>query len=221
MKLFFSALSKFIIGLLLVGLLIFLPAGTIHFLGGWLFLTLLFVPMLILGAVLFIKSPELLKKRLDGKEDEDSQKGVVAFSGLIFLGGFIMSGLDFRFSLSRVPTTVTAIASILFLASYGLYAEVMRENAYLSRKIEVQQNQKVIDTGLYAVVRHPMYFATVIMFMAIPLILGSWWGFLIFCAYPFVIALRIKNEEDLLKNELDGYIEYTKKVKYRLIPFIW
>ncbi len=221
MKLLISALSKFIMGLILVGLMIFLPAGTINFTGGWLFVILLFVPILILGTVLFIKSPDLLKKRLGGKEKDAAQKGVVAFSGVVFLLGFIMSGLDFRFSLSRVPTAVTVIASVLFLASYGLYAEVMRENAYLSRKIEVQQNQKVIDTGLYGIVRHPMYMATVIMFLSIPLILGSWWSLLIFCAYPFIIALRIINEEKLLTKELDGYIEYKQKVKYKLIPFIW
>ena len=221
MKLFLNALTKYICGLLLVGLLLFLPAGTFNYINGWIFIALLFIPILILGIVLFIKSPELLKKRLDGKEQEGTQKGVVAFSGLIFLIGFIVAGLDFRFGWSNMPKTVTVIASLLFLISYGLYAEVMRENIYLSRKVAVQENQKVIDTGLYSIVRHPMYMATVIMFLSIPIILGSVISFVIFIAYPFIIAVRIKNEEEILAEQLDGYDEYKQKVKYKMIPYIW
>lgn len=221
MKLLINALTKVVFGFLLIGLLIFLPAGTLAFARGWLFVALLFIPIIILGIVLFIKSPELLKRRLDGKEKDVTQKGVVAFSGLIFVAGFVVAGLDFRFSLSSVPSAIVVIASVLFVASYLLYAEVMRENVYLSRKIEVTQNQTVIDTGLYGIVRHPMYMSTVIMFLSIPLILGSLWSLLIFLTYPFVIAVRIKNEEQLLTKQLDGYAEYKKKTKYRMIPFIW
>ena len=177
--------------------------------------------MLLLGVVLLFKAPKLLEKRLDGKEKESTQKGVIAFSALIFIAGFVVSGLDFRFGWSKVPTAVVITASVLFLLSYGLYAEVMRENAYLSRTIAVQDGQKVIDTGLYGIVRHPMYMATILLFLMIPLILGSWYGFIVFSAYPFVIAVRIKDEEKILIAQLDGYAEYTKKVKYRIIPFIW
>jgi len=221
MKLLINALTKFICGILLVGLLIFLPAGTFSYTGGWLFAGLLFIPILIMGIVLFIKAPELLKKRLDNKETETTQKGVVLFSGIIFLGGFITAGLDFRFGWSSVPKPVIIIASILFLASYGLYAEVMRENAYLSRTVKVSENQKVISTGLYGIVRHPMYAATILMFSMIPIILGSWWSLLIFLGYPIVIAVRIINEEKILTEQLDGYDEYKQKVKYRVIPWVW
>ncbi len=221
MKLLLNALAKFIMGLLLVGLLIFLPAGTLNYIGGWAFIVLLFIPIFIVGIVLFIKAPDLLKKRLNGKEKENTQKGVVAFSALIFLGGFIVAGLDFRLSWSNVPDAVQIIASALFLVSYVLYAEVMRENAYLSRTIEVQENQKVIDTGLYGIVRHPMYMATILLFLMIPLILGSWYSFVIFLAYPIIIALRIKNEEQVLTKQLDSYTEYKQKVKYKIIPFVW
>ncbi len=221
MKLLLNGLTKFIVGLLLVGVLIFLPAGTFNYIGGWGFVALLFIPIFIMGVVMFIKAPDLLKKRLDGKEKENTQKGVVAFSGLIFLGGFIVAGLDFRYGWSNVSGAVQIIASALFLVSYALYAEVMRENAYLSRTIEVQENQKVIDTGLYGIVRHPMYMATILLFLMIPLILGSWWSFVIFLAYPVIIALRIKNEEQVLTKQLEGYAEYKQKVKYKIIPFIW
>ena len=221
MKLFLSAVTKVILGILRVGALVFLPAGTFDFFGGWLFVLVLFVPILMLGAVLFIKSPELLKKRLDGKEKDPTQKGVVAFSGLMFTCGFIVAGLDFRFGWSQLPKAITIAAAVLFLLSYVLYALVLGQNAYLSRTIKVENAQKVVDTGLYSVVRHPMYMATVLMFLTIPLILGSLIAFLIFCAYPFIIAIRIKNEEQLLTRELDGYAEYKQKVKYRLIPFIW
>lgn len=221
MKLLISGITKVLMGLILVGLLLFLPAGTFNFAGAWAFMALLFIPVLILGAVLFLKAPDLLQKRLNTKEKENTQKGVVAASALIFLLGFILAGLDFRFGWTAVPKTVTLIASLLFLGSYALYAEVMRENAYLSRTVEVQKGQKVIDTGLYGIVRHPMYAATIIMFLSIPLILGSFIAFAVFLLYPAVIAVRIINEEQVLEKELCGYTEYKKKVKYRLIPFIW
>ena len=221
MKLFFSALLKYISGLVLVGMLLFLPAGTLHYPGGWRFIALLFVPILLLGAVMLAKAPDLLRSRLDGKEKEATQKGVVAVSGLLFLGGFITAGLDFRFGWSHVPGWVTVVAAVLFLLAYGLYAEVMRENAYLSRTIGVQEGQRVVDTGLYGVVRHPMYAVTVVLFFAIPLLLESWWAVLWFAPYPVVIALRIQNEEQVLERDLPGYAEYKQKVKYRLIPWIW
>ena len=221
MKLLVNGLVKLICGIALVDLLVFLPAGTMNYLNGWLLCALLFVPMLILGAVLFLKAPDLLKKRLDTKEKEATQKGVVAFSGLIFLAGFIIPGLDHRFSWTKVHMAVVVVASVLFLLSYALYAEVMRENVYLSRTIKVHEGQKVVSTGLYGIVRHPMYMATVVMFLSIPLVLGSWIAFAVFLAYPFVIAVRIKNEEEVLSNELEGYKEYKEKVKYRMIPYIW
>ncbi len=221
MKLLIKALTKFVFGFLIVGALLFIPAGTIKFLGAWLFLGLLFLPILILGIVLFFKSPELLEKRLDVKEKESTQKGVVASSGLVFLLGFVVSGLDFRFNWSNVPTSVVIIAAFVLLVSYALYAEVMRENVYLSRTVEVQQNQKVIDTGLYGIVRHPMYAVTIWLFLSIPLVLGSFWALLCFIVYVPIISVRIINEEKVLENGLEGYKEYKKKVKYRLIPFIW
>ena len=221
MKLLISGLTKFIFGAAIIGLMLFLPAGTINYFNGWLFLGLLFVPMLIMGIVMYIKSPDLLKKRLDSKEKRSAQKGVLALSGLMFPVGFIVSALDFRFGWSDVKFWGLYIACDLFLSGYVLYAEVMRENAYLSRKIEVQNGQKVISTGLYSIVRHPMYFATLLMFLPIPVILGSLWGLLAFALYPVIIVIRIKDEEKLLVSELPGYKEYTSKVKYRLIPFIW
>ena len=221
MKLLISALTKFICGVLAVGLLVFLPAGTFSYPGALLLCGLLFVPMLILGIVLYMKAPELLKKRLASKEKEKTQKGVVAFSGLAFILSFVLSGLDFRFGWSEVPTWLIILASAVFLISYGLYAEVMRENAYLSRNIEIQEGQKLIDTGLYGIVRHPMYTATVFMFTAIPLVSGSWYGLAPMLTYPVVIVIRILNEEKVLSEGLEGYIDYKKKVKYRLLPFIW
>ncbi len=221
MKLLFNALTKIIFGFLIIAALIFLPAGTLNFEGGWVFIGLLFVPITVLGVVLFIKNPELLKKRLDSKEKEKAQKGVVAFAALIFIGGFVLAGLDFRFSWSKVPYIVKIIASILFIFSYLLYAEVMRENTYLSRTIKVEENQSVIDTGLYAVIRHPMYSASILMFLMIPLILGSWYSLICFVLYPIIIAFRINNEEKVLTEQLSGYIEYKQKVKYKIIPFIW
>lgn len=220
-KLIIQALIKYIAGIILVGLLVFLPAGTFDYQNGWLFMSLLFVPMLILGVVLLLKAPDLLAKRLNNKEEQDDQKKVVGLSGLMFLAGFILCGLDFRWDWTDVPVIIVAAAAVLLLIGYGLYMEVMRENAYLSRTVEVQEGQKVIDTGLYGVVRHPMYFATVLMFLAIPLILGSWIGFSVFLIYPFLMVKRIRNEEYVLEEGLSGYREYKEKVKYRLIPYIW
>ena len=221
MKLLISALTKFLAGILMVGLLLFLPAGTLCYPGGWRFCALLFIPMLILGIVLFLKSPDLLKKRLAHKEKEDAQKKVIGLSLLMFVGGFVAAGLDFRFGWSEMPQWMTTAASGVLLLSYGLYAEVMRENAYLSRTVEIQEGQKVIDTGLYGIVRHPMYMASTLLFLSIPLVLGSWYGFAIFCIYPFLMVGRIKNEESVLEAGLPGYTKYKTKVRYRMIPFIW
>ncbi len=221
MKLLIQALIKFLFGLLFVFALVFLPAGTFNFPNGWLFIGLLFIPMALLGVFLFFFSPSLLKKRISAKEKENTQKGVVAISGVLFLVGFLIAGLDFRFSWSHVPLCVVVIASVVLLVSYALYAEVMRENAYLSRTVEVQEGQKVVDTGLYSIVRHPMYSATIWLFLSIPLVLGSFYSVLCFLPYVAVIVIRIKNEEKVLLSGLEGYKEYTQKVKYRLIPFIW
>ena len=221
MKLFLNALVKFTAGLLLVALILFLPAGTILYPGGLLFLCLLFVPMLLLGILMLARARDLLAKRLDVKEKQGTQKGVVAVMGLIFLSGFILAGLDFRFGWSKVPLPVVIVASVLFLVGYALYAEVMRENAYLSRSIKVEEGQTVISTGLYAVVRHPMYTASTVMFLALPLILGSWYALIPFALYPVIMVVRIHGEETLLTAELAGYEEYKRKVRYRLIPFIW
>lgn len=221
MKLLFEALTKFFCGLLLVGLLIFLPAGTLGYTYGWVFIALLFVPMLVAGLVMLYKSPEFLKKRLDVREKQGTQKGVVALSGLMFIAGFGVAGLDFRFGWSQMPVWVTAAASVLFLTAYALYAEVMRENAYLSRTVKVEEGQTVVDTGLYGIVRHPMYAVTVLLFLMIPLILGSWYALIVFLFYPAIIVVRLKDEEELLEKELSGYGQYKQKVKYRLIPFVW
>ncbi len=221
MKLLLNALVKFLCGIGLVEGLIFLPAGTLAYPNGWLFVGTLFLPILLLGILLLLRAPDLLKKRLDGKETQRTQKSVVALSALIFLAGFVVAGLDFRFGWSTVPTAAVIAATLLFLTAYGLYAEVMRENAYLARTIKVEEGQQVIDTGLYGIVRHPMYAATVLLFLMIPLILGSWYALLIFLAYPAVIVARIKNEEAVLTEQLAGYTEYKRKVRYRLIPFIW
>lgn len=221
MKLLFNAIIKFVLGFVFIGLFLFWPAGTINYPNGWLFIGLLFVPVLIIGIILFIKDKELLRKRLNHKEKEKTQKGVVLFSLIIFISGFIISTLDFRYSWSNVNNYLVIIASVLFLIGYVLYAIVMKQNAYLSRTIEVQENQKVIDNGLYGIVRHPMYFATLLMFIPIPLILGSFWGLIPFSLYLVVIVIRIINEEKVLTLNLCGYSEYKKKVKYRLIYFIW
>lgn len=221
MDLLFRGIGKFTCGLLLVGVLIFLPAGTLGFWNGWLLIGTLFVPMLIAGFVMFFRSPEFLAKRLDVKEKQKAQKGVIACSGLMFLVGFVVAGLDHRFGWSQMPLPVTVGAAVLFLASYALYAEVMRENAYLSRTIRVEEGQKVVDTGLYGIVRHPMYMATILLFLMMPLILGSWYALIVFAFYPAIIIVRLKEEEKLLTRELPGYAEYKKKVRYRIIPFIW
>ena len=220
-KLFFQAIIKFILGVLIIGLLLFIPANTINYWNGWLFMGLLFIPMFIAGIVMMIKSPDLLRKRLNAKEKENEQKLVILFSGLMFLSGFIIAGLNYRYNWIVVPDLVVIISSIMFVLSYILYAEVLRENAYLSRTIEVQENQTVVDTGLYGIVRHPMYAITILLFLTMPLILGSIISFVIFLIYPFIIAKRIKNEEEVLEKELVGYSDYKKKVKYKMIPFIW
>ena len=220
-KLFFQALFKYILGVFIIGALLFIPANSFDYWNGWLFMGLLFVPMFIAGIVLMIKNPELLRKRLNVREKENEQKFVLLFSGLMFLFGFIISGLNYRYKWVEIPNVVVFVSSFLFIIAYILYAEVLRENIYLSRTIEVQDNQKVIDTGLYGIVRHPMYAVTIILFLTMPLILGSIISFVIFLIYPFIISKRISNEEKVLERELNGYKEYKKKVKYRLIPFIW
>ena len=221
MKLFLQAICKFLLGVVLVGVCIFLPAGTLHFWQGWLLMGILFIPMFIAGLVMLVKNPTLLKERLNAKEKEKQQDLVVKLSGLMSVAGFVVAGLDYRFSWFTLPMGVSIGGAVAFLLAYVLYAEVLRENTYLSRTIKVQENQKVIDTGLYGVVRHPMYSATLILFLAMPLVLGSLFAFLVFLAYPFIIVKRIQNEEQVLEKGLVGYTEYKQKVKYRLIPFIW
>lgn len=220
-KLFIEAITKFILGVILIGALIFLPAGTFAFLGGWLLMGILFIPMFCAGIVMMIKSPSLLASRLEAKEKEREQSIVVKLSGLMFVLGFVLAGLDFRFGWIKLPLAVNIAASMVFIIAYLLYAEVLRENVYLSRTVKVVEGQKVISTGLYGIVRHPMYFATILLFMSMPLVLGSLVSFVVFLAYPFIIAARIKNEEEVLSRELEGYDEYKKKVKFRMIPFIW
>lgn len=221
MKLFFSAIAKFLLGVVLVGVLLFLPVGTFSFFNGWLLMGVLFIPMFFAGIVLIFKNPDLLKKRLNAKEKQREQNLVVKLSGLMFLTGFVVAGLGIRFEWYVLPRAASVIAAAIFLIGYILYAEVLRENSYLSRTIEVQEEQEVIDTGLYGIVRHPMYSATLLLFLSMPIILGSLYALTVFLAYPFLIAIRIKNEEEFLEKELNGYSEYKKKVKYRLIPFIW
>ena len=220
-KLFAEAIAKFSLGVVLVGALIFWPAGTLAFANGWLLMGILFVPMFIAGLVMLAKDPNLLRSRLDAKEKAKEQDLVVKLSGLMFLAGFVVAGLDFRFGWLPLPKGITIAATVAFLASYALYAEVLRENAYLSRTIQVQQGQKVVDTGLYGIVRHPMYSATVLLFLSIPLVLGSLYAFLIFLVYPILIAKRIRHEEEFLAQELEGYDAYRQKVKYRMLPFVW
>ena len=221
MKLFAEAIAKFILGVVLVGVLIFLPAGTLHYWGGWLLMGILFVPMFAAGLVMLAKNPDLLRSRLDAKEKQKDQQLVVKLSGMMFLAGFVVAGLGVRFGWYILPRWVSLCAAAAFLLAYVLYAEVLRENTYLSRTIEVQQGQKVIDTGLYGIVRHPMYSATLLLFLSMPLVLGSVYAFVIFLAYPFIIAARIRGEEAFLEQELDGYAAYKQKVKYRLVPLIW
>ena len=220
-QLFASASIKFFMGLLLVGVMIFLPAGTLYYPCGWLFMAVLFVPMFIAGMVMLFRSPELLKKRLNAKEKEAEQKSVVALSGIMFVAAFVVAGLNFRFSWMVMPSWVVWSAVAVFLLSYIMYAEVLRENVYLSRTIEVQENQRVIDTGLYGIVRHPMYSATVFLFLSMPLVLGSLLSFVIMLAYIPIIAKRVRNEEDILLKGLDGYAGYCRKVRYRIMPFVW
>ena len=220
-KLFIEAILKFLLGVILVGLLIFVPAGTIDFFNGWLFMLILFIPMFIAGIIMMIKSPSLLKERLNAKESEKEQQLVVKLSGLMFVLGFILAGFNHRYSWLKMPNIVVIIASIIFIISYILYAEVLRENMYLLRTIKVNDNQKLIDTGLYKIVRHPMYFITIPLFLSMPLILDSLISFIIFLIYPILIIKRINNEEKVLENSLKGYKQYQKKVKYKLIPFVW
>ena len=220
-SLFFQALTKFVFGLLLVGLLLFLPAGTFAYWQAWLFIGILFVPMFIAGIVLIVRQPELLRKRLDAKEQQLEQKWVVALSGLMFIAVFVVAGLSHRFGWYMLPDWAVFVATVVFLAAYALYAEVMRENVWLSRTIEVQENQQVVSTGLYGIVRHPMYSATLLLFLSMPLVLASPWSFAIMLLYIPIIALRIRNEEQVLERELKGYTEYKQRVKYKLIPFIW
>ena len=220
-KWFLQAIIKFLLGVLIIGILLFIPAGTIEYWNACLLMGLLFIPMFIVGIILMIKNPDLLRKRLNAKESENEQKKVVAISGVMFILGFVCAGLNFRYSWIKLPNIVIIISSIVFVIAYILYGEVLRENAYLSRTIEVQENQKVIDTGLYGIVRHPMYAVTILLFLSIPLVLGSIISFIIFLIYPIIIALRIKNEEIVLERDLKGYKEYKNKVKYKMIPFIW
>ncbi len=220
-KLFFQAILKFLLGLVLIGLLLFLPAGTLRYWNAWLFLGILFIPMFAAGIVMMCKNPELLKKRLHAKEEETEQKTVLVLSGIMFLAAFVVAGLNFRFQWIVLPAWAVWIGVGVFLAAYLIYAEVLRENTYLSRTIEVQENQKVIDTGLYGIVRHPMYSATLFLFLSMGIVLGSPISFLILLLYIPIIALRIRNEEKVLEEGLDGYREYKTRVKYKVIPFIW
>ncbi len=220
-KLLLQAITKFLLGLLILSVLLFIPAGTLKFWNAWLLFSVLFIPMFIGGVVLWVKKPELLAKRLNAKEKETEQRFVAILSGLMFIVGFTIAALDFRFQWSHVPTWLIATATVLFLVAYALFAEVLRENAYLSRIVEVQANQKVIDTGLYGIVRHPMYSATLLLFLTIPIILGSVYSFIVFLIYPILLVKRILNEEKVLESELAGYVDYKKSVKYRLIKFIW
>lgn len=220
-KLFVQAIAKFLLGVLLVGLLLFLSAGSLSFPNGWLLMGILFIPMFVAGVILMITNPALLQKRLQAKEQQAEQTLVIKLSGLMFLAGFIVAGLGFRFGWYSLPRPVVLAAAVLFVVAYGLYAEVLRENPYLSRTIEVQDGQSIIDTGLYGIVRHPMYSVTLVLFLSMPLVLGSIYSFLLFLAYPLLIVKRIRNEEMVLEKELAGYAAYKQKVKYRLIPFVW
>ena len=219
--LFIKTLIAFLCGLLITGAVLFIPAGTLDYPGAWLFMALLFTPILIMGVVLLIKNPELLRKRLEMKEREKEQKGVVALSGLLLVSSFIVAGLDYRFGWSHVSNLLFIISSTVLLVGYALYAEVLRENVYLSRVVEVQEGQRVIDTGLYGIVRHPMYFAVTLLYLAIPLVLGSWWALLVISPCVLLLALRIENEEQVLHQGLPGYTDYTGRVRYRMIPWVW
>lgn len=220
-KLSLKALMAFLLGLIIMGTLLFLPAGTLAYRGAWLFIALLFIPILVVGVVLLIKAPDLLRKRLAMKEREKEQQGVVALSGLLLVASLVIAGLDYRFGWSHISSTIVTIAAVVLLVGYGLYAEVLRENAYLSRVVEVQEGQRVIDTGLYGIVRHPMYFAVSLLYLSIPIVLGSWWALLLMSPCIFLLVLRIRNEEQVLHQGLSGYTDYTKRVRYRMIPFVW
>ena len=220
-KLFIQAITKFVFGFTIIALLLFISAGTLNYWNAWLFIGILFIPMFIVGIILMIKNPDLLRKRLNAKEKESEQKRVLLLGGIIFISGFVVSGLNYRFQWIILPKWIIVVATIIFLFAYVLYAEVLRENIYLSRTVEIQENQKVIDTGLYGIVRHPMYSSTILLFLSMPLVLGSFFSFLIFLIYPFIMVKRIRNEEQVLEQGLSGYSEYKNKVKYRVIPFIW
>ncbi|MDV4150540.1 isoprenylcysteine carboxylmethyltransferase family protein [Clostridium sp. AL.422] len=220
-KLFIQAITKFVFGFIIIAFLLFISAGTLNYWNAWLFIAILFVPMLIVGIILMTKNPDLLRKRLNAKEKESEQKMVILLGGIMFICGFVVSGLNYRFQWIILPRWLIVVATIIFLFSYVMYAEVLRENIYLSRTIEVQENQKVIDTGLYGIVRHPMYSSTILLFLSMTLVLGSIFAFVIFLLYPVIITKRIKNEEEVLEKGLSGYLEYKNKVKYRVIPFIW
>lgn len=220
-KLFTEAILKYISGLIIVSLLLFIPAGSLKYQEAWIFLGLLFIPMFIVGIILIFKNPRLLKSRLDAKEKENTEKIVILISALMFISGFIVAGLNYRFNWHTLPKTINYLAIVIFIISYILYGIVLKENTYLARTVSVSKDQSVIDTGLYSIVRHPMYSVTIPLFLLIPLILSSPFSFLIFMIYPFLIIKRIKNEEIVLARELNGYKEYQKKVKYRLIPYIW
>ena len=220
-KLLIQGIVKFLAGVVLLGVLLFLPAGTLAWSQGWRLMGILFIPMLLAGIVMIRKNPDLLRKRLNAKEKQAEQQDVLKLSALMFLAAFILAGLNFRFRWIVLPDWISRTATVIFLISYGLYAEVMRENAYLSRTIEVQENQKVVDTGLYGIVRHPMYMSTLFLFLAIPLVLGSLLSFLVMLLYIPIISKRIRNEEQVLEEGLEGYSEYKQKVKYKVIPFIW
>ena len=220
-KLFLQALSKFLIGLIIICILLFVPAGTINYQNGWLFIALLFIPMFIAGIIMFIMAPDLLRRRLNAKEEEEEQKLVLLLSGIMFLLAFILAGLNFRFGWFKLPAIAIIMASIIFLIAYAMYAEVLRENEYLSRTVEVSENQKVVDTGLYGLVRHPMYTSTIFLFLSMPLVLDSILSFIVMLIYPTIIIFRIRNEEKVLEKDLDGYKEYKEKVKYKLFPYLW
>ena len=220
-KLFLQALSKFLIGLIIICMLLFIPAGTLNYPNGWLFIALLFIPMFIAGIIMFIMAPDLLRRRLNAKEEEEEQKLVLLLSGIMFLIAFILAGLNFRFGWFKLPAIAIIMASIIFLIAYAMYAEVLRENEYLSRTVEVSENQKVVDTGLYGLVRHPMYTSTIFLFLSMPLVLDSILSFIVMLIYPTIIIFRIRNEEKVLEKDLDGYKEYKEKVKYKLFPYLW
>jgi protein-S-isoprenylcysteine O-methyltransferase Ste14 len=221
MKLLLKTLIALLLGMIITGAMLFLPAGTWDYPGAWLFMVLLFTPILLMGIVLMVKNPELLRKRLAMKEREKTQQGVVALSGLLLVASFIVAGIDYRFGWSHVSHAVVIIASAVLLIGYALYAEVLRENVYLSRVVEVQEGQRVIDTGLYGIVRHPMYSAVSLLYLSIPLVLGSWWALLVMLPCVLLLATRIKNEEQVLREGLPGYVEYTQRIRYRMVPFVW